>query len=160
MTLREVVEDDAPFMLELLNSRGFIENIADRGVRTEDQAREWIRERVWDSYDVYGFGMWIVEDRAAGDPIGLAGVLKREGLEHPDIGFAFLERVWGRGLAQEIAAAVLAHARGPLRIGTLTAITGPQNHASMAVLRKIGLVYQGMIQVPDFPAESAYFVTP
>jgi [ribosomal protein S5]-alanine N-acetyltransferase len=160
LTLREVVEDDAGFMLDLLNSRGFIENVADRGVRTEDRAREWIRERVWDSYEVYGFGMWIVEARAAGDAIGIAGILKREGLEHPDIGFAFLEHAWGKGYAQEIAAAVLAYALGPLRIAKVAAITMPQNHASMAVLRKIGLVRQGVIQVPDFDGESTYFVTP
>jgi [ribosomal protein S5]-alanine N-acetyltransferase len=158
LVLREVIDADAPFLLELLNSRGFIENIADRGIRTLDQARTWIRERVLDSYEAHGFGMWIVE--AAGESVGIAGLLKREGLDHPDIGYAFLEHAWGKGYAQEIAAAVLDYARGPLRIGTVVAITGPENHASMAVLKKIGLTFQGMIRVPGFDADSTYFVTP
>ena len=160
LVLREVDEDDAAFLLELLNSRGFIENIADRGVRTLEQARTWIRERVLDSYETYGFGMWTVELKPSGDPIGIAGLLKREGLEHPDIGYAFLEHAWGQGYAQEIGAAVLRHAREAFGIGPVCAITTPGNEASMAVLRKIGLSYRGMIRVPGFDADSTYFVTP
>jgi [ribosomal protein S5]-alanine N-acetyltransferase len=157
LSLREVELTDAPFMLELLNSPGFLENIGDRGVREEDQARAYIEERVLGSYRDHGFGMWLAVQKADGAPVGLAGLVRREGLETPDVGYAFIQKVWGRGYAQEAAAAVLAHAQGPMGIPKLAAITTPENFASMAVLRKIGFTYQGMIQLPGIDRESTYF---
>jgi ribosomal-protein-alanine N-acetyltransferase len=157
LSLREVELTDAPFMLELLNSPGFLENIGDRGVRDEDQARAYIEERVLGSYRDHGFGMWLAVQKADGAPVGLAGLVRREGLETPDVGYAFIQKVWGRGYAQEAAAAVLAHAQGPMGIPKLAAITTPENFASMAVLRKIGFTYQGMIQLPGIDRESTYF---
>jgi ribosomal-protein-alanine N-acetyltransferase len=157
LSLREVIAADAPFMLELLNSPGFLENIGDRGVRDEDQARAYIEERVLGSYRDHGFGMWLALQKADQTPVGLAGLVRREGLEMPDVGYAFIPRVWGQGYAQEAAAAVLAHAQGPLAIPRLAAITSPENFASMAVLRKIGFTFHGMIELPGVERESTYF---
>lgn len=159
LLLREVVPDDARFMLQLLNSPGFLENIGDRGVRDEDQARAYIEDRVLGSYRDHGFGMWLTIQKNDRMPVGLAGLVRREGLEMPDVGYAFIQRVWGRGYAQEAAAAVLAHAQGALGIPKLAAITSPENFASMAVLRKIGFTYHGMVELPGIERESTYFTT-
>ena len=155
LVLREVEEADAAFVLDLLNSAGFIENIGDRGVRTEEEAAAYIRDRVIGSYTAHGFGMWLVVE--AKRPIGLAGLVRREGLDDPDVGYAFIADAWGRGYAQEIAAAVMRHAREKLGLGRLAAITTPENYASMAVLRKVGFTYQGMITLPGADRESTYF---
>jgi RimJ/RimL family protein N-acetyltransferase len=160
LTLREVAEADAPFVLQLLNSPGFLENIGDRGVRTEEEARAYIADRVLGSYREHGFGMWLTVEKKGGRAIGLAGLVRRDGLEFPDVGYAFIADAWGRGYAQEAAAAVLAHAQGPLGIPRLAAITTPENFASMAVLRKIGFVFQGMITLPAADRESTYFTCP
>ncbi|WP_296598769.1 GNAT family N-acetyltransferase [Phenylobacterium sp.] len=157
LILRDVEETDAPFLLELLNSPGFLENIGDRGVRDEDQARAYIRERVLGSYQQHGFGMWLTVQKLDDTPVGLAGLVRREGLQVPDVGYAFAQRAWGRGYAQEAAGAVLAHARGVLGIPKLAAITTLENFASMAVLRKIGFTYEGVIQLPGVERESTYF---
>ena len=160
LVLRLVTEADAPFLLELLNSPGFLENIGDRGVRDEAQARTYVTERVLASYRDHGFGMWLTEQKLDSKPVGLAGLVRREGLDVPDVGYAFIQRVWGQGYAQEAAAAVLAHAQGPLGIPKLAAITSPENFASMAVLRKIGFTFQGMIDLPGAERESTYFTAP
>jgi len=160
LRLREVVAEDAAFMLTLLNSPGFLENIGDRGVRDEDQARDFIEERLRGSYRDHGFGMWLTIQKSDDTPVGIAGLIRREGLDMPDVGYAFIQRVWGRGYAKEAAAAVLAHAQGPLGIEKLAAITSPENFASMAVLRKIGFTYQGMIELPGIERESTYFTCP
>jgi ribosomal-protein-alanine N-acetyltransferase len=157
LILREVEEADAPFVLELLNSPGFLENIGDRGVRTEDEARAYIVERVIGSYRQHGFGMWLTIQKLDDTAVGLAGLVKRDGLDVPDVGYAFAPRVWGQGYAQEAAAGVLAHARGPMGIPKLAAITTLENFASMAVLRKIGFTYQGTIQLPGIDRESTHF---
>lgn len=160
LVLREVEAADAPFVLELLNSPGFLENIGDRGVRTEDEAQAYIEERMLGSYREHGFGMWVAVQKSDGQPVGLAGLVKRDGLDTPDVGYAFLQRAWGRGYAQEAAAAVLRHAIDTLGIPKLAAITTPENFASMAVLRKIGFTYQGVIQLPGIDRESTYFTAP
>jgi RimJ/RimL family protein N-acetyltransferase len=146
--------------LELLNSPGFLENIGDRGIRTEDEARGYIVERMIGSYREHGFGMWLTVQKLDKRPVGLAGLVRREGLDVPDVGYAFAPRAWGQGYAQEAAAAVLAHALGPLGIPKLAAITSPENFASMAVLRKIGFTFQGMIELPGIERESTYFTAP
>ncbi len=157
LTLREVEEGDAAFILDLLNSAGFIANIGDRGVRTEEEAVAYIRDKVLGSYATHGFGMWLAEQRANGDAVGLAGLVKRDGLDEPDVGYAFVEMAWGQGYAQEAAAGVLRHARQALGLRRLAAITTPENYASMAVLRKIGFAFQGMIELPGIERESTYF---
>ena len=157
LVLREVELADAPFLLELLNTTGFIQNIGDRGVRTEAEARDYIETRVLDSYRTHGFGMWLVVQTSGSRSVGLAGLVKRDGLETPDVGYAFLPSAWGLGYAQEAAAGVLRHARTALGIPKLAAITSPENYASMAVLRKIGFAYQGLIQLPGMERESTHF---
>lgn len=160
LILREACEADAAFVLALLNSPGFLENIGDRGVRTEEEACAYIRDKMLGSYREHGFGMWLTVEKRGGAAVGLAGLVKREGLDTPDVGYAFAPDAWGQGYAKEAAAAVLAHALGPLGIPKLAAITTPENFASMAVLRKIGFAFQGMIQLPGVERESTYFTCP
>ena len=158
LTLSELASGDAPFILELLISRGFIENIGDRGVRDLESAGGYI-ERARTDYAANGFGLWRCDLKATGEAAGLCGLVKREGLEHPDVGYAFLERFWGTGLATEAAAACLAYGLKTLGLATIVAITTPANAGSIAVLRKIGLRFSGMIQLPGHEGESSYFVT-
>jgi ribosomal-protein-alanine N-acetyltransferase len=159
LDLREVHEEDAEFVLELLNSAGFVQNIGDRGVRTVEQAAEYIRERFVKSYREHGFGMWAVLARGDAEPVGICGLIRRETLPHVDIGYAFLERAFGKGYAQESAAAVLAYGRDALRLETIVAITGPDNQASRRVLEKIGLQYVGLVEVEGWVESSAYYST-
>jgi RimJ/RimL family protein N-acetyltransferase len=147
--LREFSLEDAGFMLELLNSPGWLEFIGDRHVETEEDARWYLRTGPLQSYEVYGFGMWLVELKNEQTPIGICGILKRNTLEHPDIGFAFLPAFTGKGYAFEIASATLAFAKNTLHLPTILAITVPHNQASISLLEKIGLEYQQTINNAD-----------
>ena len=104
--------------------------------------------------------MWLVVQTDKALAMGLAGLVKRDGLDVPDVGYAFVPRAWGQGYAQEAAAAVLKHAQDIMGIPRLAAITSAENYASMAVLRKIGFTYQGMIQLPGIERESTHFTAP
>jgi [ribosomal protein S5]-alanine N-acetyltransferase len=159
LVLREATADDAPFVLELLNSRGFIEGIADRGVRTLDQARDYIEQRMVAQYREHGFGMWAVTPKGEAAPVGLAGLVRRDVLPHVDVGYAFLERAWGRGYAQEAAAAVLRHAGEKLGLDPVCAIVNPDNAASRRVLEKVGLRFVETIDLPGWDTPSAYYST-
>jgi RimJ/RimL family protein N-acetyltransferase len=146
--------DDAGFVLELLNDPGWIENIGDRGVRTLEQAGAYIAER-------FSKSLWlVVRDAASGEPLGMCGIVTgREGLDSPDIGYAFLARYSGKGYATEAARLVLRHAREVMGLPKVAAITTPGNTASQRVLEKIGLRFVQMIDLPGHSEASAYFTT-
>src|SRR5690606_24386407 len=76
---------DQDFLLELLNQPSFIEHIADRGVRSRDDAARFLREGPAASFAAHGFGMMRIERRADGVALGMCGLLRRDYLDHPDI---------------------------------------------------------------------------
>ena len=139
LRLRELHEGDAAFMLELLNQPDFLRFIGDRGVRDLAQARGYLRSGPIASYAEHGTGMYAVEPRGGGAPIGLCGLVVRADLPAPDIGFAFLPDYYGRGLAFEAASSVLAHGHGTLGLPRILAIVSPGNARSIALLRRLGL---------------------
>ncbi len=160
LTLRElVVGRDEDFILDLLNTEGFLKFIGDRGVRDLAGARDYIANGPGKSYVENGFGLWAVELTASGERIGLCGLVRRDGLDHPDIGYAFLPAHEGQGYAVEAAGGTLAHARSHLGLKTLCAVTTPENAASRRVLEKIGLTYRGLITLPGRDDESTYYET-
>ena len=157
LALRELSRGDEAFILELLNEPGFLNNIGDRGVRTLEDARGYIANSAVASYEKNGFGLYRTALKETDVAIGICGLVKRDGLDHPDIGFAFLERFWGRGYAQESAGAVLRHAHAALSLRRLLAITAPDNRASMQVLEKLGFRFERFVKLPGHVAQSRLF---
>jgi RimJ/RimL family protein N-acetyltransferase len=149
LALRELGEDDAPFILELLNDPSFIRNIGDRNVRTLEDARGYIRNGPQASYSQHGFGLWLVERTDDRVPIGMCGLLKRDALDAPDIGFAYLPAVHGKGYGFEAARAVLDHARDTLHLSRVLAIVNADNEPSARLLEKLGMRFERMVQVSE-----------
>ena len=158
LVLRELGDDDALFIFELLNEPGFLENIGDRGVTNLEAARGYIA-RAEAGYRQNRYGLWAMVSKAGGELVGMCGLVRREGLDHPDIGYALLERFWNQGFAVEAAQATLDHARNALGLETVVAITAPGNAASISVLKRIGLKSAGTITLEAYGGESAYFTT-
>src|SRR5205085_1950496 len=147
LVLRWLDVDDAAFILELLNDPSFIRFIGDKGVRDLEAARNYILNGPVASYKQFGFGLYATDLKESGAPIGICGILKRDTLPHPDIGFAFLPPYWHKGYAYEASAAVLEHARNSLGIDRVLAITTPDNEASLKLLVKLGLRFDRLIKL-------------
>jgi RimJ/RimL family protein N-acetyltransferase len=135
--LRPMTVDDAPFILTLLNEPSFLRYIGDKQVRTLEDARQYILNGPVASYERHGFGLLLVELRDTQTPIGMCGLLKREELPDPDIGFALMPDFWKKGFAFEAATAVLNDA--PDRI---LAITSLDNDASINLLERLGFSFE------------------
>ena len=153
-------ERDAGQMLALLNDPGFVRFIGDRAVRSEEQAREYIALRVLHSYALNGFGMYAIERLSDGAWLGNAGLVRRDGLPGPDVGYALLGEHAGQGYAGEAAQAVFAHARGTMGLQDLYGIISPDNLASAAILRRLGMQQRGPIQLPGSEQWVTLFATP
>ena len=157
LILRQVSTDDTKFIIELLNEPSFIQHIGDKGVRTVEDAQKYILSGPVSSYEQYGFGLYIVELKGTTTPIGMCGLIKREGLDDVDIGYAFLPRFWSKGFAFESAAAVMKYGREVLGLKRIIAITSLDNESSIKVLEKIGLRFEKIIRLPGYNEDSRLF---
>ncbi|HEU5097697.1 MAG TPA: GNAT family N-acetyltransferase [Roseiflexaceae bacterium] len=149
LILRRFSAGDAAFILELVNDPGWLRFIGDRGVRTLEDARNYIQNGPVEMYDRLGFGLYAVDLKGGGTPIGMCGLLKRATLPAVDLGFAFLPRFAGQGYAAEAAAAVLAYAHQALGLARVLAITSPDNTRSIKLLERIGFQFAGMLQLTE-----------
>ena len=149
LRIREFTEQDAAFIVKLLNEPAFIQHIADKGVRSLKDAERYLEEGPMASYGKFGFGLWHVALKKTGLPIGMCGLLKRDYLEDVDIGFAFLADHWRKGYALEAASAVMAHATGCLGLEKLVAIVGKDNARSVSLLGKLDFRFERYIRLPD-----------
>ena len=160
LTLRHLSpETDAEFILRLLNEPSFLQYIGDKNVRTLEDAREYIRNGPMKSYADHGFGLYRVGLKENDRAMGICGLIKRDTLPDPDIGFAFLPEYWNKGYAYESAAAVMRHARDVLRLDRILAITSPDNEASGRLLGKMGLQFQRLIRLSEDADEVKLFST-
>lgn len=156
LVLRHMKADDAQFLHVLLTDADFLANIGHRGVDTVADAARAIEERYRAAYTRDGFGLYIVETRA-GEPIGMAGLVRRSGLDDVDLGYALLPAARGKGYALEAARAVLDHAAA-LGIARVVAIVDPGNARSIAVLRALDMRPDRLLRVPGFEREWMLYV--
>lgn len=147
LILRRFTPEDAGFMLGLLNEPSFIANIGDRGVRTIEQARQFLMQSHLASYERHGYGHYLIELKDGRIPIGTCGLIYREALGEVDVGYALLPAWWSQGYAFEAASAVMAYGRGPLGLKRIVAVVSPGNTASIRVLEKLGLRYAGPVRL-------------
>lgn len=147
IVLRHLTLNDAPFIVELLNEPSFLRFIGDRGVRSQQDARQYLLKGPIASYRKHGFGLWLAFLKETGDAIGICGLLKRDALPHPDVGFAFLPAYWRQGYAFESASAVLKYGFESVGTRRILAITSLDNVASIAVLEKMGMKFEAMIRL-------------
>ncbi|MEO8349165.1 MAG: GNAT family N-acetyltransferase [Acidobacteriota bacterium] len=158
LVLRRLTGEDAAFMLGLLNEPSWLRFIGDRGVRTLEEARSYIARGPVDMYERLGFGLYattLKENESA--PIGICGLVKRDGLEDVDVGFAFLPEFWGKGYAYEAASAVMTYAKSVVGLKRIVAITSIDNESSARLLEKIGLRFEKMVRLSEEGEEVRLF---
>ncbi len=149
LLIRELdAEADADFICHLLNSEKFIKYIGDRGVRTSEEAHDFIRDRYRKSYEVHGYGLFCVELKD-GTQVGICGFVRRDTLPGPDIGFAFLPEFEGKGYGFESGDAMMSYGRERLGFSKVFAITTLDNLASGRLLEKIGFSFDKTIDTPE-----------
>lgn len=157
LLLREFSLSDAEFILEHLNDPSFLHFIGDKGVRTIDDARNYLTNGPIASYQRHGFGLYLVELKESATPIGMCGLLKRDSLEYVDLGFAFMPDYRRQGFGFESASAVLSYARKDLKLGHILAITNPDNAGSISLLEKLGFKFKRTMRLSEDESEVKLF---
>lgn len=140
---------DAAFMLQLMNTSGWIGFIGDRNVKDRTAASNYILTRIIPSYHSYGFGLYLVLLKDSSKPVGICGLVKREGLMHPDLGFAILPEHENKGYTSEACKTILEYVEKNLTISTIYGITTQKNIAAKRVLEKQGLTFLKTVRLPQ-----------
>ncbi|MGV3539496.1 MAG: GNAT family N-acetyltransferase [Rufibacter sp.] len=148
LTICELTLADAAFIWELMNDPSWIRYIGDRGIKTVEDARNFIQNGPMSSHAQVGYGFYLVKLTEAEVPIGICGLVKRDLLEDIDIGYAFLPAYTGKGYALEAASAVLEYAMTTLNFSKVLAITTQDNDRSIQLLQKLGLTFKRTVKFP------------
>ncbi|WP_340680353.1 GNAT family N-acetyltransferase [Paraglaciecola sp.] len=143
LKLRLLQITDAPFIYDLVTDPDWLTHIGDKGVRNIDDAKNYIINGPQAMYQQHGVGSLVVETLDNNMPVGMCGLLQRDNLNMPDLGFAFLPDARGKGYAAEAAKAVIDNAFNQCNIECLAAITAQDNQASMLLLQKLGFILVG-----------------
>jgi RimJ/RimL family protein N-acetyltransferase len=149
LILRRLTLDDAEFILRLVNDPSWLRYIGDRGVRTLEDARAYLRKGPIQMYEIFGFGLYAAQRKLDGTVMGLCGLIKRSFLKDFDLGFALLPQYRGQGYAREAASAVLNHAREECDLLRVLAITALDNEPSIKLLENLGFEFEEVIRISD-----------
>ena len=137
--------EDAAFIMKLVNTPGWLQYISNRNVKSLEDGRHYLENGPLKSYTQWGFGLFRVVLKSTNTAIGICGLIKRDGLDDVDLGFALLPAYAGKGYAYEAAKAVLHYAQSKLHLQRLVAITLVDNAASLKLLQKLGFRFERMV---------------
>ncbi|OAI43151.1 hypothetical protein AYO41_02800 [Verrucomicrobia bacterium SCGC AG-212-E04] len=149
LVLRRLTVEDVAFVHELVNDEAWLRYIGDKGVRTLEDAADYIRKGPLAMYERHGFGLMLTALKADGTPIGMCGLIKRDTLDDVDIGLAFLPAFRRHGYAFESASAVLAYGQAAFGLKRIVAITSPDNEASIRILEQLGFHFEKTIALSE-----------
>ena len=149
LILKPTASADAEFIFELVNTPKWLANIGDRNVKSAEDAKAYIEQRMTTQLEKLGFGNYTLIRKADNLKIGTCGLYDREGLEGIDIGFALLPAYENMGYGYESAAKLLEVAVKDFSIKLISAITTKENIASQKLIEKLGLKYVNTINIPN-----------
>jgi len=149
LILRPTSEEDAAFILELLNTPKWLKYIGDRNVNTVKSAKEYIKNKILPQLIKLGYSNYTIIRKSDNIKIGSCGLYDREGLEGIDLGFAFLPEYEKKGYAFESANKLINVAFNEFGINEISAITTKDNIASQKLLEKLGLIFIKTTNIPN-----------
>jgi ribosomal-protein-alanine N-acetyltransferase len=157
LILRPVYQEDADFILELLNCPKWLQNIGDRNVKSLEDAKNYIATRMMPQLERLGYGNFAVIRKSDGARMGCCGLYDREGLEGVDIGFSFLPEYERKGYAYESAEKMMQLARDEFKLTRVSGITIEANTGSRKLLEKLGLKFEKFVTLPNDDEELMYY---
>lgn len=141
--------DDAPFLLELMNTAKWIQFIGDRNIKSKKDAEEFISNKVIPPMKRHGFSNYTISLKSTREKIGISGLYDRPWLCDFDLGFAMLPEFESQGYAYEAASRLVSAAFNTFGLNSLSAICQGDNEVSKHLLEKLGFKSFGPIVVPE-----------
>ena len=122
------------------------------GKRSDEETREYFKKNLA-HWDIYGYGIWILQDRTAGCLVGRGGIRHavHGGNKEVEVAYGFLPAFWNKGLATEFVTVIIKIGLIELGFSSLVSVTTPSNLASKRVLKTCGFEYERDVPYRDKP---------
>ena len=157
LVIRPVNTDDAPFILELMNTPKWIKFIGDRHITNIEEASIYIKEKALSQLNKHGYTNNVVIRKKDNVKMGTCGLYHREDRKDPDIGFAFLPSYENKGYAFEAASELMNVAKENLDFTELSAYTLEINLSSRKLLERLGFQLKGVGKLPNNTEELLHY---
>ncbi len=138
LLVRRWRDSDLDALLAVYGDADAMRWVGDGRPITRDECQQWLAV-TRANYGKRGYGMFAVEKQVQPGVIGFCGIVHPGGQVEPEVKYAFLRSVWGRGIATETVSGLIAYATRRHRLSFLVASTAPENLASHRVLLKSGM---------------------
>ncbi|MCC9044423.1 GNAT family N-acetyltransferase [Myroides sp. M-43] len=145
LILNRITHRDNAFMLELVNTPGWLTFIGDKNIHTTIDAQQYIQNILDNTSCEY----WVVSKKEDNKSIGLISIIQREYLEYSDLGFAFLPNQMNKGYAYEATSGLLKALTEGNKYSNLCAITLPDNNNSIKLIQRLGFTFDRIIEAHD-----------
>lgn len=145
LLLEPLSENDDDFIIELMNTDGWIKFIGNKNIHSKIDAVAYIKKINSNQNIIY----WTIKIKDGKSIIGIVTLIKRDYLEHKDIGFAFLPNFSNKGYAYEATNAVLTYLVKHNAFTDILAETLPENISSIKLLRKLGLRFEKEMEIEN-----------
>lgn len=142
LSLTKLGLDDYEFINQLVNTFEWKKFIGERNIKTEADAKNYVQKIMDNPNVVY----WVVKSKTENVKIGIITLIKRDYLEHYDIGFAFLSEYTKNGYAYEATIAIINDAIENKNHNQILATTIKENINSIKLLDKLGLTFKNEIK--------------
>jgi RimJ/RimL family protein N-acetyltransferase len=145
LLLELISESDGDFIIELVNTDGWLKFIGDRNIHSEIDAVAYIKKILDNQNMIY----WTVKLKDTKSTIGIITFIKRDYLEQKDIGFAFLPDFSKKGYAYEATNAVLNFLIQHNSFTDILAVTISENNNSIKLLQKLGFRFETKMEIDN-----------
>ena len=124
----------------------------------EDREKEaaYTEDYIKNIYGFYGYGLWIIEDKATGQIIGRAGISHREEYDEPELGYVIGKPYQNKGYATEVCKEIIRYGREEIGFSHFNAFVHKENFPSVRICEKCGLVRRGAVHIGDEMLEWYY----
>lgn len=155
--IRPTTLDDAELNLKSMNTQEFHAYVGDRNIKTLEDAMEYLKNRTLPQIEKLGYGNFTLIKKDSGEKIGGCGLFHREGLDVVDIGFSFLPPYYHQGYGYEAASRILKAGFENFGLKAVSAITVKENIASQKLIKKLGLTFRKIVNIPNDPEDLLYY---
>lgn len=139
--VREITLDDLDGLFALYAGEGMTEYLDP--LYEYEKEKEYQRSYINYMYRLYGYGMWVVIEKATGKLIGRVGIEHREACDgEPELGYMIDVLHQRKGYAAEVCLAVIDYAWDFLLFDKLNCLIQKGNTASECLAEKLGFTFQ------------------
>lgn len=159
LIIRPVSVEDKDLIFELYTSPKFIQYIGDRGIKTIEDAENYIKNRFLPQIERLKYGNYVLITKDNHQKVGSVGIFEREGLDIVDIGYSLLQEFEGKGYAYEGAQKVKSIGMDEFGLSKISAIISKDNLSSQKLIEKLGLKFKKYVTLPGETEELNYYET-